>query len=124
MIVLCVVICFVLAMIRRKRRKKRVERFTATNQRHGMGSNTCVKGTRVDSDLSMWSSNGVPIAKSENNLWQVTGVGSQDFSSLENVDLIIDDRANDRVSLASAYPNLEFAAEHTERGHATMNSRS
>lgn len=91
---------------------------------HGIGGNACVKGTRVDSDLSMWSSNGVPVAKSENNLWQVTGVGSQDFSSLEHVDLIIDDRANERVSLASAYPDLEFAEEHTERGHATMNSRS
>merc|ERR1712164_217639 len=104
-------------MIRRKRRKKRAERFTATSSRRGMGSNTCVKGTRVESDLSMWSSNGVPVAKNENNLWQVTGVGSQDFSSLENVDLIIDDRANERVSLASAYPDLEFAEEHTERGH-------
>lgn len=123
MIVVCVAVCFAVAMIRRKRRKKRAERFTATNQMHGMSGNTCVKGTRVDSDLSMWSSNGVPVAKSENNLWQVTGVGSQDFSSLEH-DLIIDDRTNERVSLASAYPDLEFAAEHTERGHATMNSRS
>ena len=124
MIVLCVVICFVVAMYRRKKRKRRSERFSGTNRMHSMSGNTRVTGKRVDSDLSMWSSNGVPMTKSGNDLWCVTGVGSQDFSSLDHVDLIIDDEATDRVSLASAYPDLEFAEEHTERGHATMNSRT
>ena len=128
-IVACVVICAVVAIYRRRRNKKRMERFNGMNQRHYMSS-PCVRGKRVDSDLTLWSENGASMGKRETDLWCITGVGSQDFSSLDHVDLIIDDNVNDRVtadqvSLATAYPDLEeFEHEHTERGHATLNSRS
>ena len=108
-----------------------MERFNGANQMHYMDS-PCVRGKRVDTDLTLWSENGASMGKHETDLWCITGVGSQDFSSLDHVDLTIihDDvndltlTSNDRVSLATAYPDLEFEHEHTERGHATLNSRS
>ena len=131
-VVLCVVICSVIAIYRRKK-IRREERFPGSPHMHYMDSQ-CVMGKRVDSDISLWSEPGAPVAKNETDLWCVTGVGSQDFSSLDHVDLIINDDVNESEAInndvngseasSAAYPDLEFEHEHTERGHATFMSRS